>query len=46
MTGSAYFGAGLFVFAGWFRLIGYRGATVDTIATAAVTIAAVWIVRR
>jgi hypothetical protein len=42
---SAYFGAGLFVFAGWFRLFGYRGAIVDTIATAAVTIAAVWIIR-
>ena len=43
---SAYFGAGIFANAGWYRAIGYRGALVDTIATAVATLLAVRLTRR
>ena len=43
---SAYFGAGLFVYAGWFPLVGHRGVIVDTIATAVVSLAAVGVALR
>lgn len=43
---SAYFGAGIFVHTALFRAIGYRGALVDTIATAATALAAIGIALR
>ena len=45
-TLAAYFGAGLFVYAGWFPLVGHRGVIVDTIATAVVSLAAVGVALR
>lgn len=43
---SAYFGAGIFANAGWYRGMGYRGALVETIATAAAALLAVRLATR
>ncbi len=43
---SAYFGAGLFVYAGWYALMDHRGALVDTIVTAVASLAAAGVALR
>jgi hypothetical protein len=46
VAASAYFGAGLYVYASWFPLVGQRGVLVDIAATFLVTMAAAWVTLR
>ena len=42
---SAFFGAGLYGYSSWYRMIGYHGVSVDVVVTAATTLTAMAILR-